>query len=400
MSSLSNVNVNTWFPTRRQGFHRKNKIALLLLAVAISPLQSRAQREWRRTSAAAAGFDAVKLDAVQHDLARRRTTAFLVVRHGRIVCEWYAPGQGPETLQGTASLAKALVGGLSLLSAMNEGRIKPDDLASKYIPFWKSDPLKKRITIRELATHTSGIEDAEEHGIPHNKLAGWKGAFWRRDPNPFVIAVRQAPVLFEPGTAFEYSNPGMAALSYAITVSLRGTPLSDIKALLRERIMQPLGIRDSEWSIGYGRPYDTDRMSMYANWGGAAFTARSTAKLGLLMLRHGEWRRRQLIAREWVNRALVYAGTPIAHGPLDKNAPASGLCWWINTNGGWEGLPKDAFGGAGAGHQMLLVVPSLDLIVVRNGQALDAGNEAAFWPPLVHYVMQPVVEAIAEHSVY
>ena len=34
----------------------------------------------------------------------------------------------------------------------------------------------------------------------------------------------------------------------------------------------------------------------------------------------------------------------------------------------WKSAPDDAFGGAGAGHQFLLVVPSLGLIVVRNGQ--------------------------------
>jgi hypothetical protein len=88
--------------------------------------------------------------------------------------------------------------------------------------------------------------------------------------------------------------------------------------------MQPLGIRDSEWSIGYGQSYETDGMNVYANWGGAAFTARATAKLGLLMLQHGKWNDRQLIAREWVNRALVYAGTPIAHGPLDQDGTGFG----------------------------------------------------------------------------
>jgi CubicO group peptidase (beta-lactamase class C family) len=69
---------------------------------------------------------------------------------------------------------------------MNEGRIDPDDLASKYIPLWTGDRLKSRITIRELAAHTSGIEDAEQDDLPHNKLTGWKGAFWRRARRGFL----------------------------------------------------------------------------------------------------------------------------------------------------------------------------------------------------------------------
>ena len=37
----------------------------------------------------------------------------------------------------------------------------------------------------------------------------------------------------------------------------------------------------------------------------------------------------------------------------------------------WKSAPDDALGGAGAGQQFLLIVPSLDLIVVRNGEQLD-----------------------------
>jgi CubicO group peptidase (beta-lactamase class C family) len=368
---------------------------VLLLALAL-PLA--AQHQWPTVTPHDAGFDPARLEALKQDLAAHRTTALIIVRRGKIVSEWYAPGNGPEKRQGTASLAKAIVGGMSLLLAIDEGRIRADDLASKYIPSWKDDSRKSRITLRHLATHTSGIEDAEQDGLPHDKLPGWKGAFWRRDPDPFSIAIRQAPAVFEPGTSYAYSNPGMAALSYAVTAGLKGAPQSDVKALLDRRVMSPLGIPPAEWSIGYGRGYEVDGLTLYANWGGGAFTPRAVAKLGLLMLQRGEWDRRQLIARESVEQSLAYAGSPVN---AEANAPASGLGWWLNTNGGWEGIPRDAFGGAGAGHQVLMVVPSLDLVVVRNGQALDAtGRGAGFWTPLVTHVLRPVVEAIAEKTAY
>ncbi len=370
--------------------------ASLLIGAAL--VGSVAAQSWASLTPAEAGFDPGKLAALRRDLADRGTSALIVVRRGKIVLEWYAPGNGPEKPQGTASLAKALVGGLSLLAAMNDGRISSDDLASKYIASWKDDSRKARITIRELATHTSGIEDAEVADLPHEKLAGWKGAFWRRDPNPISIALHQAPVLFEPGSSNQYSNPGMAALAYAVTASLRGTAEPDIRSLLEERFMKPLGIDEAEWSIGYGRGYETDGLNVYANWGGAAFTPRATAKLGLLMLHRGEWNHRQLVSRQWVDKVLAYAGTPIAPEPND---PASGLCWWLNTNNGFEGVPKDAFAGAGANHQLLLVIPSLDLIVVRNGRALDRdGTKGAFWTPVVQNLMQPLLAALTERHAY
>jgi len=157
-------------------------------------------------------------------LEERKTRALLVVRHDKIVYEWYAEGQEPEKRQSTASLAKAIVGGSSLMVALQDRRIKVDDLAAQYIPAWRSDPQKSRITIRQLATHTSGIEDAEQGDIDHMKLPGWKGDFWKRTPDPFSVAIHHAPVIFTPGTSYEYSNPGMAALAYAVTASLKGAP--------------------------------------------------------------------------------------------------------------------------------------------------------------------------------
>ena len=110
------------------------------------------------------------------------------VRRGSTAFEWYAEGWNADRPHGTASMAKALIGGVSLLVARSDGRIAADDLASKYIPDWMNDPCKAKITIRHLATHTSGIEDAEQGNIPHEQLPGWKGAFWKRDPDPFSIA--------------------------------------------------------------------------------------------------------------------------------------------------------------------------------------------------------------------
>jgi len=366
-----------------------------LLSLSVACLA--AQPEWRTTTPERAGMDAQKLNAAVEAISHRATSALLVVRRGEIVAEWYAPNNDRATLQGTASLAKAMIGGMSLLLAMEEGLISPDDLAAKYIPEWKNDARKSRITIRHLATHTSGIEDAEQDDIPHDKLPGWKGAFWRREPDPFSIATRQAPVLFEPGTKQAYSNPGMAALAYAVTASLKGTKHPDIKSLLEQRVMQPLGIAPSEWSVGYGRAYNVDGLNLYANWGGAAFTPRAAAKIGLLLMARGEWNHRQIIRRDSVERSLAYAGVPVASGPLPEGARASGLAFWVNTHENWPGLPRDAFGGSGAGHKTMVVVPSLDLVIFRGGNNLD---DTGSWPALVKYVLRPVVDAIVDKGPY
>src|SRR5271154_2216244 len=96
------------------------------------------------------GMNAPALDAWRAKLAPT-TKALLVVHGGKIVYEWYAEGQDQDRKQGTASLAKAIVGGSSLMLALQDGRLKADDRAAKYIPAWLDDPQKSRITIRQLA---------------------------------------------------------------------------------------------------------------------------------------------------------------------------------------------------------------------------------------------------------
>lgn len=368
----------------------------IVAALALLPHSSRSQT----ATQAADTVDRAALDAAREVLAARRTKNILVLQHGKVVYEWYAPDSGPRTRHYTASLAKAIVGGMSLLLALQDGRIALDDPASKYISAWKNDPRRSRITIRHLATHSSGIEDAEQDDIPHDKLPGWKGAFWKREPDPFTIALRDAPVVFDPGTRYAYSNPGMAALAYAVTASLQRAPQRDIQTLLKERILGPLGVGDDEWSIGYGRVYDVDGMKLYANWGGGAFTAPAVARIGQLLLQRGKWGDRELIDARWIARATAHAGTPRPARAENDPAPGSGLAWWTNDDGVWSSVPRDAFAGAGAGHQVLLVIPSLDLVVVRNGGLLREANEPTpFWWAIEKYVFNPVVKAAtAKHD--
>jgi CubicO group peptidase (beta-lactamase class C family) len=354
--------------------------------------------EWPHDTPEHHGMSRAALDAWRAKLSEQKTTALLVMRHDKIVYEWYAEGQGPAKRQGTASLAKALVGGSSLMIALEDHRMSVDDPASKYIPAWRDDPQKSRITIRELATHTSGIEDAEQDGITHMKLPGWKGKFWKRTPDPFSVAIHEAPVIFPPGASYAYSNPGMAALAYAVTTSLKGAPETDIYAAIKARICEPLGIPDSEWSIGYNQPYTVDGLRLYANWGGGAFSARATARIGQLMLHGGEWQGKRLFNKTLVQRMTSYAGMPIAKRTATTPDPASGLCWWINFDGVWPHIPRDAFAGAGAQQQLLLVVPSLDLIVVRNGGALS--GQDTFWLDAVERVFNPAVDMARSRPPY
>lgn len=370
-----------------------NTSFLLCVLVGALAVCSRAEAfEWQTASPESQGMEPARLEALREDLARHRTDALIVIRHDRIVCEWYARGQGRTVRHYTASLAKALVGGMSLALALDDKRISPDDLACKYVPQWRDDPLKSKITIRHLATHASGIQDANEEGKSHAELSGWMGEFWRQKPNPFLNARDDAPVLFEPGTGFEYSNPGMAMLGYCIAAAIKDADEPDVQRLLTERIMDPIGVPRGEWSMSYGKAFELDGLLLRANWGGGAYSPNAVARLGRLMLRRGNWDGRQLISPDTVDLVTADAGMPTPERSEDLR-PRSGLCWWLNSDGVFEKVPRDAYFGSGAGNQILVVIPSLDLIVVRNGSQID---EERFWGGVRDHLLHPLMEAISE----
>ena len=256
---------------------------LLFLALSLIVRAEAAPEDvWRQGSPESQGFSPAKLEALRAELIARKTRGLLIIRNDTIVCEWYAPGQGRNTRFGTASLAKALIGGVSYAVAMTDGRIDVDDPAAKFIPQWRDDPRKSRITLRQLGSHTAGVEDAEADEKPHTQLTGWKGDFWKHLPvpdDPFTISRDRAPLVFEPGAEMRYSNPGIALLTYCVTASLRDTPEKDIRSLLRDRVLRPIGVPDAEWSAGYGKTSTVDSLPLVGSWGGATFTARAAARV-------------------------------------------------------------------------------------------------------------------------
>jgi CubicO group peptidase (beta-lactamase class C family) len=351
--------------------------------------------EWESATPESEGMSKDRLDALREELARRKTHAFVVIRNDKIVYEWYASGHGPDKKHGSASLSKATVAGLALALLVNDGRLKLHTPVAELVAAWKHEPAKRKITLRHLGSHTSGLADAEVDRRPHDKLTGWKGDFWKQlDPpnDPFTIARDKTPVLFEPGMKLQYSNPGIAMLGYAVTSALKDEPHKDIRSLLRERVMRPIGVADNEWSVGYGKTYQVDGLPLVAGWGGGSYTARALARIGRLLLREGNWDGQQLLSKEAVRQITGDAGLP-GH---------CGMGFWTNADGRYPKLPRDTYYGAGAGDQLLIVIPSLHLIAVRNGETLaperrDAKDVfEAFHDQRVKILFEPLVEAITD----
>jgi CubicO group peptidase (beta-lactamase class C family) len=240
--------------------------------------------------------------------------------------------------------------------------------------------------------------------VDQNDFSGWEGDFWRwrggtqpAPHNAFTLSRDVAPVLFTPGSDFHYSNPGIALLTHCVTAAIKGTPHADVRTLLRERVMRPIGVADDEWTCGYGKTEVVDGLPLVANWGGGNYAPRAVARIGRLVLRKGDWDGTRLLSEQSVKDITSDAGFP-GH---------CGMGWWTAVGGRYPKLPNDAVYGAGAGDQLLLVIPSLNLIMVRNGAAIAPPKPSTdkkgkldvlveHHDPRAKLLFEPLVEAVTQ----
>ena len=117
----------------------------------------------------------------------------------------------------------------AIMMLVEEGKLNPDDPVSKYLD---GPPRRwKKITIRNLLTHTSGIPDFLNENIP---VDANPDAF---DQSMFKAVARRG-LHFAPGEEWSYSNSNYHLLGIIIR-KITGKPYGDF---LRERIFQPLGM--------------------------------------------------------------------------------------------------------------------------------------------------------------
>lgn len=359
-----------------------------------------AELDWPTAPPAEVGLDAGALDALREDLERWDTRAFLVTRGGSIAYEWYRSDFGPNLLWYTASTAKPIIGGLILALAVELEAVDLDDPGFRYVPEWRGDSLRSRIWLRHLASHSSGIQDVDFVKGAEDDLSGWQERYYEHAGERFRMALERAPIRFEPGTRYEYSGVGYYALADILERALARHGHPDLRAFVRDRLMRPLGIPDDAWRMSYGTSYEVDGRTLYAIGSGGSITARAAARVTHMVMRHGRWDGRQVVDSAVLARMLDPSAVPEHSFDTEGTAspwgaPATG--WYLNRSGAWPSLPEDALVAIGNRHQMLLAVPSWDLVAVRLGAEPLGGFDAParqtvdarFFAPLARAVRAP-----------
>jgi CubicO group peptidase (beta-lactamase class C family) len=236
-----------------------------------APRRTRAARPLPRARPDELGFSPVGLQRLHRALDRtvddgsHAGYVVLLARDGRIG-EWWAHGYRnavtreplvEDDLFRIFSMTK-LVTSAAVLLLMEEGKLKLDDPAGRYLPALSFPKVlaggtaeapvlvaaQRAVTIRDLLTHTSGFT-YDDNG-PAALAPAWIRAqvFAAADLDGFVARAAAVPLAFQPGTAFHY---GISTdLLGAVIEKVSGRSLD---AFFAERILGPLGMVDTGFWI-------------------------------------------------------------------------------------------------------------------------------------------------------
>lgn len=234
---------------------------------------------------------------------------------------------------------------------------------SNTITEWKTDPRKSLITIRQLLSLTSGIDAGQIGVVPSYSEAVTK------------------PLVHDPGTFFQYGPVPFQIFGELMTRKLKGRN-ENVLAYLKRRILDHVGLNVASWRTENGQPLLPQ---------GAMLTAREWVKFGLLLKNGGKWNGKQIVAKKLLDELVVGSSAN----------PAYGITFWLNHPGkdpmgrptkigpvseisekGISAGVPDLFMAAGALNQRLYVIPSQDMVVVRQG-GLAMWNDREFLSKLL-----------------
>ncbi len=326
--------------------------------------------------AQAAGFDAALLCATLADFATTETNfhALVIERHGTVVAQAYRRGKDASIysllpwrtsfdasrLHDVRSISKSVT---SLLWGIADGAGKMPALSTPVLDLFPAQRQaggagREAITLAHLFNMRSGL--AWNEHMPYTFGNDEFGLYWHTSQERYVL---ERPLIAAPGTLFNYNGGGTALLA-RVLADRTGMSLRDYA---RSELFEPLGITEWEWLNDMrGRPLA---------FAGLRLRPLDLAKLGRLVLQHGQWQGRQIVPAAWIERTLQ-SPTPTGDG-LDY-----GYQWWAGSVDAL-GASRRWHGGIGNGGQRLFIVPALDLVVVitagdYNQYAIGASDRELF----------------------
>jgi CubicO group peptidase (beta-lactamase class C family) len=272
------------------------------------------------------------------DQIKKRTRSILVIYKDKIIAEKYDTGFDKNSKILGWSMTKSITATMFGILE-KQGKFNIDDPAP--IPEWANDK-RKLITTSDLLHMNSGLQWVEDYTTICDAT---KMLFQAEDMTRTQL---EKPAEIKPNMRWNYSSGTTNLLS----------------GILRKQFKTHQEYLDFWYSalidkIGMNSMViETDMAGNYVGSSYGWATTRDWSKFGLLYLHKGNWNGKQIFNENWVK----YTTTP-----TNRSDGRYGGHFWLNANGHFPDVPRDMYYCSGFQGQMVAIIPSLDLVIVRMG---------------------------------
>jgi CubicO group peptidase (beta-lactamase class C family) len=291
----------------------------------------------------AIGFSPARLAALKVWLESLDTTALMVSVGGRSLFEY---------------------GDLSRLSYL--ASVRKSVLAILYGKYVENGTINLDRTLKEVGlTEVDELLPSELNATVENLITARSGVYHPASNSGDSTASAPPRGSQRPGAYYLYNNWDFNAAG-AVFEMLTG---KDIYDALESDLARPIGMQDFDRSrqlkSGNLKRSKHPAYHMY-------LSTRDMARVGLLMLRGGNWAGRQIASKDWVMRITsLYTPFNEMNPPNYRslgtgNRWGYGYMWWVWDAPNSPGPFMGAFTGMGAGGQYITVIPQLDMVVAHK----------------------------------
>lgn len=320
---------------------------------------------------------------------KMNSTSLLIWRNGKLEYERYFGTTTRDELLVARSLAKPLTA-IVVGRAIELGYIRGlDQPVSDFIPEWRGDERREQMLIRHMLDMRSGFlpQSRSDHAdSPLNRAY--------LHPRHDQVIIHEYPLVDQPGSRFEYSN----ATSQLVAVVIERATGMRYASFISEKILLPLGAAGGK--VWVNREGGTAHAGCCI-----LLPARTWLRLGILLLQDGQWGEHRLLPTGYVaemrtgTEQNIYYGLGVyVAGPYTErrgfthpDRPSALSPPVLHSE---PYLAEDLFMFDGNGNQVVYIVPSAQLVIMRTGNRPGPGHEwdNSILPNLVLRAL-PVLEA-------
>ncbi len=306
--------------------------------------------EWETYAPSKVGMRKAEINsALDYAFSQRKNTqGVVIVRHGVIVGERYAPGISEASLATSWSTGKSIASALIGIAVDQQAISSIDEPAANYLPQWQETG-RDSVTIRALLEMRSGLVKEEGRDSISIYAAGGDQLALSLD--------RQ--IGEPPRTKWVYRNED-SMLFAGILEEATGVSVGEYA---ERHLFSKIGMTAKWW---------TDTAGNALTYCCVDATTRDFARFGLLFARDGKWENEQVVSKSWVKESTT----------VPEGNTYYALQWWIFAEWG-------AIAAFGYHINNIWVYPELDLVVVRNSLYTRVGDRRVRTGNNYHYTTGP-----------